>query len=66
MTTTQQITTAARNAGWDNANDTLVAAVLNGTAMIATAGAGVTPALANFILRSAGRFVPDRYNGEMD
>lgn len=65
METTQNIAAAARNAGWTRANDTLVTAVLNGTAMIATTGAGVTPALAHFILSAAGRFTPDRYNGDL-
>jgi hypothetical protein len=54
--TAQQITAAARNAGWESANEMLVTAVLNGTALIPTTGAGVSPELAAFIHDAA--YVP--------
>jgi hypothetical protein len=51
--TITKIVEAARAAGWPAANPTLVAAVLAGTAIIATTGAGVSPELAAFIRREA-------------
>jgi hypothetical protein len=53
--TTAQITAKAKRSGFESCNETLVSAVLVGTALRATTGAGVSTALWSLIEREASR-----------
>jgi hypothetical protein len=66
MSIASTIANEAHDAGWTHANETLVSAVLAGTAMIATTGAGVSPELAAFILDAETAEMESQHDAEMD